>query len=292
MSQPVRVPQDRGATEALGWLYVYFWVKRANLRAVIEKSAIGILVLFLILLVLELVVEVFWHEVFVRGVSIALQIFFGIAFGISLYNKLREWRERKQEYLHIRSSEVIARILSDEQEVVAENGTIERLLVIFQQTLAQRRSVSVTLAILNADESLRVSHRFPALPSRDGDTSFPPGEGAAGYCTKNRCTVYVPRKKFGHAVLKVETDDGRIAYDFASGMYLAQPGDDAYEAVLSVPIVIFGTCYGALNFDSLEPNAFRRLDLAIASSYASIMAQVLHLKRSMLMPAAGPRRPG
>jgi len=280
MTQPVRVSEERGATEVLGWLYVYFWVKRANFRAILEKSAIGILTLFLLLLMLELAVEVFWHEVFIRGVSIALQILFGVAFGVSLYNKIREWREKKQEYLHIRSSEVIARILSDSREVVAGDGTIERLLAIFHQPFAPRRTVSVTLALLDQDESLRVCHRFPPS-NRDGDTRFPPGEGAAGYCTKNRCTVYVPRKRFGHAVLKVETDDGKITYDYASGMYLAQPGDGAYEAVLSVPIVIFGTCYGALSFDSPKPNAFRRLDLAIASSYASLVAQVLQLRRSI-----------
>lgn len=272
-----RVPGDRAAGEAIGWFYVYFWVKRANLRAVLEKGAIGILGLFLALLVIELLLEIFWHPVF-ESTSIVLQVIFAIAFAISLYNKLREWREKRQEYLHIGSASIIAEILSDNRERVIEDGTIQRLLAIFHQTFTPKRSLCVTLALFDGDGQLRIRHRYPE--GRTNDTSFAPGEGAAGYSTASRCTVYVPRKRFGHAILhKVETTKGIVTYDYASGVYASRQGDEEYESVLSVPIVIYGTCYGALSFDSTKANAFRRLDLALASFYGSVMAQVLQARQ-------------
>ena len=278
-----RIAEDRLGRYVLGYLYVYFWVKRANARAIIEKGAIGILAVFLLLLAIELALELFWHVVF-RGTSIALQILFFVAFSVALYNKISEWRERRQEFLYINAASYIAEILSDTREHIAEEETIKRLLAIFLKTFEPKHSTNATMALFDAPVPdpqdgmrLKVVYRHPS-DNRSSETVFTAGEGAAGYCAKCRCAAYIPRKRFRHAVV-VATQDGKPSYAVASDLYLSRPDEGAYESILCVPVVIYNKCYGALCFDSAKANAFRRLDIALASFYGSVMAQVLHARQ-------------
>jgi hypothetical protein len=269
----------------LGYIYVYIWVKRTNVRRLLEKQAVGVLAVFLVLLLVEVVLEFYGKQMasgrlILYGKEIAtssgiLKTTFAAFFVVAMYSKYREWRENRQGFFFIESAKRIAHLLSRPQEEVLRDETIVQLLGIFHKNFETKGSLNVTVALKGADDQLTIKYRFPTQEPRS--TSFAVREGGAGYSYANGCIVYIPRKGLGHAIIQTLQDD--YPYEMVESLYKPSPQEDKdYVAILSVPLVIFGTCYGALNFDSAKPNAFRCMDFQQAAFYASVVAQILRLR--------------
>jgi len=270
-----RVALNRLGATIFGYVYVYWWAKRANWRHRIEKGAIGLLILFLVVLLLELGLEIFGFEM-ARSRSIATQLVFILAFSVALYSKLREWGARRQELFFLQAAKKTAELLGADREHLVNDGTIEKLLGIFHATFRRKGPISTTLALRTEDDRLEIRHWYP--PSgRTHDVTFHPNEGGAGYSYANRCIVYIPRTHLGHAIIQTLGDDD--PYEMVGGLYIRGDANTAYRSILSVPVVIFGQCYGTLNFDSARPNAFKRIDFQQAMVYGSIVAQLLRMRR-------------
>jgi hypothetical protein len=254
-----------------GIVYVYLWIKRTNFRRLLEKYAFGFLSLSLVLLLIELGLELYGKHL-ARG-SIALKVLFGISFAIAVWGKHREWKEERDDFYFIGSARAIALALS--RPFQSGPTTLEELLKVFHANFRGKGEVNVTLALQDDPKglSLRIVQRYPAT-SEDRPTTFPSGSGGAGYAFKEKCLVYIPRKKLGHAVVQLLDEDD--PFEMVTRLFSPFSREDRpYRCVLSVPVMLFGTCFGVLNFDSTKPNAFRKKHIQQAFYFATVAAQIL-----------------
>ncbi|MEA2563705.1 MAG: hypothetical protein QOH06_5209 [Acidobacteriota bacterium] len=258
-----------------GIIYIYLWIKRTNFRRILEKYAFGFLSLSLVLLLIELGLEIVGRHL-ATG-STVLKVLFGISFTIAAWGKYREWKEERDDFYFIGAARAIALALS--RPIESTDVALDALLKIFHTNFSGPGEVNVTLALKDEDTKgvLRITQRYPATPE-DRPTRFEIGLGGAGYAFKEQCLVYIPRKKLGHAVVQRFDDDD--PYEMVTKLFFAFDEEDRpYRAILSVPVILFGTCSGVLNFDSTKPNAFRKKHIQQAFYFATVVAQVLQSTR-------------
>jgi hypothetical protein len=275
--------RSRGRTKVtargvLGHIYVYLWVKRANLRDSLEHGAHGILILFLLLLLLEVVLEYL-------GVSMALsprlaiKVAFILAIAILLYTKLKEWSDRRQQFYFVEAARKLVELLSGSQVPTAADETFGTLLALYADNFARKGQLNANLAFWCSDDSVKIRYCHPLDAGYKKDYTFVNGQGAAAYCCENQCVVYIPRKDIRHAI--VQNIGQAHPYDMVPDLYVPGSGPGvAFQSVLCVPLLAYGTCFGVLNFDSRKSNPFRVLDFAQALFFGFIVAQLLHLNQT------------
>jgi hypothetical protein len=283
----------------LGWIYL--WVNRTRVKWYLDRGAVGFLAFSLILLFLEVMLEVIhtlpeFQDFLIRALFAAATIYgyVDLALGIfatapkwggmadnasrylqavylsaiagATYFKIREWKERGQEFRFIQAAREIVATL---RVAGGHESRIERVLPIFAFTFGNG-GISVSVAPIGADSKLVVRHQCgPA--QYDPNLKLALGEGGAGLCCREHCAVYFPRKSLGHAILQDITEGD---YDLEMDLFV-RDDREPFESVLSVPMVANGYCYGAVSFDSPERDAFKRLDREQALFFGYVVAQVL-----------------
>lgn len=260
-----------------GLVYIYFWIKRTNWRSLLERYAAGFLVVSLFLLALEILLEVYGRQM-AHGSSVALKVLFGVCLVIAMLGKYREWHDERSNFYFIGTARAIAASLI--RPLDETDSALDSLLRIFHGNFEGSGVVNVTLALREPNSKLlRVTHRYPSEEVHRV-TTFNHGEGGAGYAFKNEALVYIPWKELGHGVIqRLEEDD---PYEMVTRLYF-KPEDEAekaYRSILSVPVLIFGQCYGALNVDSTSVNAFRKKHIQQAFYFATVVAQILQNRRT------------
>lgn len=275
----------RLVTEVLGYLYVYFLVKRSNVRHWFERRALQILLGAVLLAIAEAVLHFIGKDMVGPEQSAVLKILFLLTLLFVLYMKLREATDNRQQFYFVEAANQIVGILG--QQRPAPSDDVLSMLAIFHRTFEGRvsgvwpwrkknRPPDVSVALIQGkhpDEHLEIGYVFPADVQRDPAFRLRMGDGAAGRCCKHYEIVYVPRCRLRHAIIQSISEHPR--FDMIAGLYHLFPLGQEYGSVLSVPVVDGGKCYGVLNFAARKPNAFRRLDFLQAVFYGFALARVL-----------------
>ena len=271
--QSAQIEIDDAGQTLFGYSYVYLLIKRARLRKLFEKYTASFLLISLFLLLVELVLEGMGLDL-ARG-TIVLRTLFAVAFTVAVFGKYREWTESRDDFLFVGSARAIAAVLGRHPDHSSYQTSIPDLLKIFHGNFKlKKNALNVTLALRDEDRgTLSIGHRYPEQESRP--TRFNIGEGGAGYAYQNKCLVYIPWKELGHAVIQ-KIDDEKEHFSMITLLYRQTSKEKPYRAILCAPLVVFGTCYGSLNFDCDRRNAFKGNDLVKAYYFAAAVAQVLH----------------
>jgi hypothetical protein len=264
------------------FIYVYWWVKRANWRHWADKTAIVALAFGLVVLGVEVVMELWGYRVVGHHYWIQALFFCGIA--VLLYSKFREFGGRRQQASFIDAARQVTQKLSRPQGEDHEDQIVMKLVGLFQVTFQRKgwtwfgrrpNNVRVNAAILNkATGQLKVCYEHPP-DQGDHGPAFDVGTGGAGYCFAKDSLVYIPRKKLRHGIVQaIDEDPGDEPFAMEPDVYLPQGSRD-YQSILSVPIRAHGERFGVLNFDSPRVNAFRRIDFEQATFFGFALALVL-----------------
>ncbi|MDP9120112.1 MAG: GAF domain-containing protein [Acidobacteriota bacterium] len=267
--------------------YIYGWTFRAKVRSWLARWAIGLLAAVLFYVPLEIGLDLYGRTLGTAS-SIAVRVVFFVLIAVSLYGKLREWREHHQKFYFIQAAWEVVQFMSAPQEALAGDEVILKLLAVFAKTFERKgKTPKASVAVLGPDGRLRLKYFHPEAANFDADFEFIEGEGGAGYCSENRCLVYIPKTSYGHGIIQnIEEDQ---PYRVMADLFIPS-GSREIRSILSVPMVAYGTCFGALNFDSTVVNAFHRLDFEQAMYFGFVVAQLLHLRGNSTVPVS-PRLP-
>ncbi len=273
---------------AIGLLYMYYWAGAAALRYKIQRGALALLVASLFLLGLEVVWEL-WGVGFATHRLALVRALFWLAFFALLFSKRQEWRERKQQFYFPQVAKEVAQLLAKSRAEVASERTLQTLLAIFAKTFEKKGGAQANIALrvhspaLKKDV-LKVSYKHPPEADYSNAQELPIGVGGSGYCWMTKTMVYIPRVKYRHGILQTLAEDR--PYKGVLDVFHPPAKKPSFRSVLCVPLVVFEECHGVLNFDSIRPNAFSRVDFEQAMFYGLAVAQVLHIRTELAAEAA------
>lgn len=262
--------------KALGFVYIWFLTLRSNVRAAFERGTTVILTLYVILVVIEVILEVWGrtlgtHETWwIRG------LFYFLIF-LALYTKVREWGAHHQELYFIgAASSVVQLDLSGATTPRSRQETIEELLNVFRGNFELKGALNANFAEL-IDGHLKVTAVAPPNAEYDKSLALVEGDGGSGYCYEKGVVVYIPRKRLRHGIV-MDVSRAR-PFQLVQDLYVSC-NVEPFNSILSVPVTSGGHRLGVLNFDSKKGNAFRRIDFQQAAFFGFVLAKFLHEARS------------
>ena len=208
-------PLKFGLWRAVTLSYIYFWIKRSNIKAIIvERASWLVLVASLLFLLLEVILDIAHERVHALEAWYVRSLYIG-AILLALYGKYREWRQHTQEYYFADVAKRIVGKLGVQQQTEPVASTVYSLLAYFAGTFS-RCDGSVSVSLIEPDGALVVRYDY-GNAKRDKLLRLLPGRGAAGLCCQEHCVVYVPRISFRHAI--VQNIEDPEPFDLVEDLY-------------------------------------------------------------------------
>lgn len=274
-----------GLLEAsIGFFYIYWCAKRARLRLRLELHSGWFATLATFALVIDVTKRYFPFDLStiekdltrwgLSGLLIALKVFYISVFLAVLWKSVRDQRDRQREFYFTEASRRIVAALRGSN---GSQNRVQELLSVFARTFGRRVRATVW-APGNPSQSLLMKHSFPPDEEFPRDLRFEKEEGVAGWCWGRNEAVYVPRRRFRHAIL---LDLNRLG-STGGGLYGVAPdlykdySPAPFKSVLAVPITRdSSSCRAVLCFDSPTGNAFKRMDIAMACVYGVVLGAIV-----------------
>lgn len=266
-----RIPVEHVFQSLLGMAYCHWWIWKSALGFFLEKYATRFLFASLGLLILEIGLEFLGRDF--GKAALYLKIAFVVAITITAIDKYRELKKKQDDFLFLGSTYAVSSVLADSP--VSKEAMVRAILKQCQESFAEEGAgVSVTLALREEDRgTLAIEYREPDHGERV--TRFNNFEGGVGYAYGNKTPVYIPSTRFGQGIVWKIGASAPFAVE--TKVYKRHSRETRqYKAILSLPVVILGRCFGTLSVDSTRRNPFRKSHLLKGMYFATSVAQVLH----------------
>jgi hypothetical protein len=199
-----REPLSRLTHIIASYIYIWWWVQRANFKArfgkYFDRGARVLLAVYLGVFLVEVALELAGHEM-AMSPSLIVQAVFFVAVAIALGGKISEWRDERQDVYFATAAAEIVRLMGRTTTSTRDAAVIHDLLAIFRRNFESKGVINANLA-LPGKEGLRVEHVYPPNASYDGDLVLPPGKGGAGVCYQERNVVYIPNVRYRHGIIE------------------------------------------------------------------------------------------